>query len=102
LANIANAAMVIRMSAVGKVEAKSTCACFNKLANHIGATSRGSNSSNNFCATKSFSNGHGLSANGEPQTYQNLMTILQVVITLWGMIYPNTSEAFKNSYVKGR
>jgi hypothetical protein len=85
--------MVVSMSAVGKVEAKGTCACFNKLANHIGATGCGSNSSNNFCATKSFSNGNGLSANGEPQTYQNLMTILQVVITLWGMSYGKESFA---------
>jgi hypothetical protein len=34
-----------------------------------------------------------LSANGEPQTYQNLMTILQVVITLWGMSYGKESFA---------
>jgi hypothetical protein len=67
--------VVVCMRSVGKIKTESSCARLNKLANHVRATGCWSNSGNNFGAAKSFSNGHGLSANGEPQTYQNVMTI---------------------------
>ena len=72
------------MSAMGKIQTKGGSTCFDQLADHVRAAGRRTNGGYYFCATKCFSNGHGYSANGGSQTYQNVITKTKIL----GLLIP--------------